>query len=142
MLNECRAGYNLLFYGVGSKKRLLEAFVRERAAAHPHVVVNGYSPSFSVRDVRDADEHAAGARCDNACCMFNPREVFAHDCRSCIGNGGGDQRSVRTVQGDLQGNVPHNGACSKDGAGIISGAMHSAVLHSFIASIVCCCSFH
>ncbi|CAD6587138.1 MAG: Origin recognition complex subunit 2 [Tremellales sp. Tagirdzhanova-0007] len=49
---ELEQGFNLLIYGFGSKRRLLDRFVTERLSKYGHcVVVNGYYPQIGVRDV-------------------------------------------------------------------------------------------
>ncbi|OXG25164.1 origin recognition complex subunit 2 [Cryptococcus neoformans Tu259-1] len=49
---ELEAGFNLLFYGFGSKRQALNLFVHNRLAKKGHVVViNGFFPGLSIRDV-------------------------------------------------------------------------------------------
>ncbi|PCH38401.1 origin recognition complex subunit 2 [Wolfiporia cocos MD-104 SS10] len=55
---ELREGFSLLFYGYGSKRRVLNAFARALAkarAAHV-VVVNGFQPAFALKDLLAAVE--------------------------------------------------------------------------------------
>ena len=42
-------GFNLLFYGLGSKRTLLQEFVAHAAGRHAVVEVNGYMPWFSMK---------------------------------------------------------------------------------------------
>jgi origin recognition complex subunit 2 len=44
-------GFNLCFYGFGSKRKLLTAFVEAHLSAHPLIVVNGFFPRTSVKAV-------------------------------------------------------------------------------------------
>jgi origin recognition complex subunit 2 len=44
-------GFNLLFYGVGSKKSLLEDFATKTFTDGPTVVINGYCPNLSIQTV-------------------------------------------------------------------------------------------
>ncbi|TPX44537.1 hypothetical protein SeMB42_g04297 [Synchytrium endobioticum] len=46
-----QCGFNLLFYGYGSKRQLLSKFVQRYCAKYPVLVVNGYFPSCNVRDI-------------------------------------------------------------------------------------------
>lgn len=47
----CREGYSLLFYGLGSKKALLERFAREQLLDGGVVVFNGYRPTLKLREI-------------------------------------------------------------------------------------------
>ena len=55
-LLELVSGFNLLFYGFGSKRRVLNELARACATrAHAHVLVlNAFHPSFSTRDILTA----------------------------------------------------------------------------------------
>lgn len=46
-----REGYSLLFYGLGSKKALLEKFAREQLLDGGVVVFNGYRPTLKLREI-------------------------------------------------------------------------------------------
>ncbi|KAH8998568.1 origin recognition complex subunit 2-domain-containing protein [Lactarius akahatsu] len=61
-LLELTEGFNLLFYGLGSKRRVLNELARACAArARAHVLVlNAFQPSFSTRDVLAALAHLPG----------------------------------------------------------------------------------
>jgi origin recognition complex subunit 2 len=49
---ELDEGFNLMMYGFGSKRRALNAFVKERLARRGHcVVINGHFPGTSIREV-------------------------------------------------------------------------------------------
>lgn len=50
-LFELNAGFNLCFYGYGSKKELMEAFVQEMCLDGPTVVVYGYAASASIKEI-------------------------------------------------------------------------------------------
>ena len=66
-LLELGEGFNLLFYGFGSKRRVLNDLARACAAPSPrgagaHVLVlNGFLPSFSARDILAALARLPGA---------------------------------------------------------------------------------
>ncbi|CAD6991095.1 unnamed protein product [Ceratitis capitata] len=47
-------GYSLLLYGLGSKRQLLQAFHREVLADQPVLVVNGFFPSLTLKDILDS----------------------------------------------------------------------------------------
>uniref|UniRef100_A0A182N417 Origin recognition complex subunit 2 n=1 Tax=Anopheles dirus TaxID=7168 RepID=A0A182N417_9DIPT len=47
-------GFNVLLYGLGSKRSLLQTFHRQLLAELPVVVVNGFFPALTVKDVLDA----------------------------------------------------------------------------------------
>ncbi|XP_030370540.1 origin recognition complex subunit 2 [Scaptodrosophila lebanonensis] len=51
ILNE---GFNILLYGLGSKRQLLQAFHHEVLAQQTVLVVNGFFPSLTVKDVLDS----------------------------------------------------------------------------------------
>lgn len=51
ILNE---GYNLLLYGLGSKRQLLQAFHREVLSNQPVLVINGFFPSLTLKDILDS----------------------------------------------------------------------------------------
>lgn len=48
---ELLSHYNLLFYGYGSKRKLLTKFAQSYLTDGPLVVVNGYFPSITIRDI-------------------------------------------------------------------------------------------
>lgn len=49
---ELEEGFNLLFYGFGSKRRVLNDLVRQRLSTRGHcVVINGHFPGTTIRDV-------------------------------------------------------------------------------------------
>ncbi|XP_012939877.1 origin recognition complex subunit 2 isoform X2 [Aplysia californica] len=50
MLNMCH-GYNILLYGLGSKRSLLDDFRTKHIAKYSHLVVNGYFPSLTVKQI-------------------------------------------------------------------------------------------
>ncbi|XP_052864428.1 origin recognition complex subunit 2 [Anopheles cruzii] len=51
LLNE---GFNVLLYGLGSKRTLLQTFHRQALADRPVLVVNGFFPALTAKDVLDA----------------------------------------------------------------------------------------
>lgn len=58
---ELSQGFNLLFYGYGSKRILLNNFAQNVCAKHGHVViVNGFFPSFSLRELVESIERIPG----------------------------------------------------------------------------------
>ncbi|CAE1162150.1 ORC2 [Acanthosepion pharaonis] len=44
-------GFNILLYGIGSKKPLIEDFQQTRLKDYDHVVVNGFFPSLSIKHI-------------------------------------------------------------------------------------------
>lgn len=44
-------GFNILLYGLGSKKLLLEKFRTEMLSDSMHLVVNGFFPSITLKTV-------------------------------------------------------------------------------------------
>ena len=62
-LLELASGFNLLFYGLGSKRHVLNALAHTSAArARAHVLVlNAFHPSFSARDILAALAQLPGA---------------------------------------------------------------------------------
>lgn len=51
MLYYFREGYSLLFHGVGSKRNLINDFHNEIIADHPTLIINGFFPSLTLKDV-------------------------------------------------------------------------------------------
>ena len=49
----CRGsnGFNILLYGLGSKRDLLEQFQTKYLSQFSHLVVNGYFPSLTIKQV-------------------------------------------------------------------------------------------
>ncbi len=43
--------FNLLFYGLGSKRNLIERFAKSHLKGYPCIVVYGYAPNASIREV-------------------------------------------------------------------------------------------
>ncbi|XP_059171024.1 origin recognition complex subunit 2-like [Physella acuta] len=50
MFNMC-CGYNILLYGLGSKRLLLDKFREEYLMEFSHLVINGYFPSLTVKHI-------------------------------------------------------------------------------------------
>lgn len=46
---QLQEGFNLCFYGLGSKRKLLTAFAEAQLRSHPVVIVNGFLPSASMK---------------------------------------------------------------------------------------------
>ncbi|XP_015109849.1 origin recognition complex subunit 2 [Diachasma alloeum] len=46
-------GYSILLHGLGSKRTLINDFHKEIIADHPTLVVNGFFPSLTIKDVLD-----------------------------------------------------------------------------------------
>ncbi|XP_065169849.1 origin recognition complex subunit 2 [Atheta coriaria] len=46
--------FNILLYGLGSKKKLLNDFHTEVLCDHPVIVINGFFPSLTLKDILDA----------------------------------------------------------------------------------------
>ena len=61
MMLELQAGFNLLCYGYGSKRELLNQFSRERCSKLGHVIqCNAYNPQFSLKDFLNSIEGLPG----------------------------------------------------------------------------------
>ncbi|PPQ70987.1 hypothetical protein CVT24_009943 [Panaeolus cyanescens] len=57
MLCEIQAGFNILCYGLGSKRQLLNRFARDWCSKQGHVVVgNGFQPDFHLKDLLNSIE--------------------------------------------------------------------------------------
>jgi origin recognition complex subunit 2 len=50
-LFELMNGYNLLFYGYGSKKDFIDKFVQEELNDYPVLIVNGYVPTITIKEI-------------------------------------------------------------------------------------------
>lgn len=48
---ELQSGFNLVFYGYGSKRNLLNEFAQSSLTNGPLIVVNGFFPSISIKDI-------------------------------------------------------------------------------------------
>ncbi|KAI9505193.1 Origin recognition complex subunit 2 [Coemansia spiralis] len=46
---ELDCGFNLVFYGYGSKRRLLNSFATQLAVEEPVVIINGYFPTLNLK---------------------------------------------------------------------------------------------
>jgi origin recognition complex subunit 2 len=46
-----RFGFNILLYGVGSKKSLIEKFVKLHLKSEHHIVLLGFHPDFNAKNV-------------------------------------------------------------------------------------------
>ncbi|XP_017001261.2 origin recognition complex subunit 2 [Drosophila takahashii] len=69
ILNE---GFNILLYGLGSKRQLLQAFHREVLEKQTVLVVNGFFPSLTLKDVLDS---ITGEILDAGVSPGNPHEA-------------------------------------------------------------------
>ncbi|KAG6855875.1 hypothetical protein H0H87_009829 [Tephrocybe sp. NHM501043] len=60
-LRELAEGFNLLMYGFGSKRRVLNKFATQYCSKHGHVVIaNGFQPEFTLKDLLASIEHIPG----------------------------------------------------------------------------------
>jgi hypothetical protein len=50
-VQQLRCGFNLLFHGFGSKKELLESFAKAQLVDGSVVVINGYFPRLSLKEL-------------------------------------------------------------------------------------------
>ncbi|KAI9028169.1 origin recognition complex subunit 2-domain-containing protein [Phycomyces nitens] len=48
---ELHSGFNLIFYGYGSKRRLLNHFAQSSLSDGPLIVINGFFPSITIKDI-------------------------------------------------------------------------------------------
>ncbi|KAI8981488.1 origin recognition complex subunit 2-domain-containing protein [Pilobolus umbonatus] len=48
---ELHSGFNLLFYGYGSKRNLLNEFAQSTLVNGPLIIVNGFFPPLSIKDI-------------------------------------------------------------------------------------------
>lgn len=46
-------GYTVLLFGLGSKRNILQAFHKEKLANHHVIVINGFFPSLTIKDILD-----------------------------------------------------------------------------------------
>ncbi|XP_012534379.2 origin recognition complex subunit 2 [Monomorium pharaonis] len=46
-------GYSLLLYGIGSKRNLINDFHNEIITNHPTLIINGFFPSLTLKDILD-----------------------------------------------------------------------------------------
>ncbi|THH05398.1 hypothetical protein EW145_g4826 [Phellinidium pouzarii] len=60
-LTELATGFNILFYGFGSKRKLLNKFAKSCAKKGHVVVANGFFPSFTLKDLLASCEQIVGA---------------------------------------------------------------------------------
>ncbi|KAJ7606855.1 origin recognition complex, subunit 2 [Roridomyces roridus] len=61
LLCELNEGFNILCYGFGSKRNILNQFASSRCSKAGHViVVNGFQPELSIRDMLDSIENVPG----------------------------------------------------------------------------------
>ncbi|KAJ7039733.1 origin recognition complex, subunit 2 [Mycena alexandri] len=61
LLCELKEGFNLLCYGFGSKRKLLNDFASSQCSKAGHVVVvNGFQPELSVKDMLNSIENVPG----------------------------------------------------------------------------------
>ncbi|XP_055524487.1 origin recognition complex subunit 2 [Wyeomyia smithii] len=51
LMNE---GFNILLYGLGSKRNLLQTFHRKILPNQPVIVINGFFPTLTIKDILDA----------------------------------------------------------------------------------------
>ncbi|KAM6492331.1 Origin recognition complex, subunit 2 [Amanita muscaria] len=60
-LIELNEGFNLLFYGLGSKRQILDRFAREYCAKAGHVIVaNSFRPDFTLKELLISIERIPG----------------------------------------------------------------------------------
>ena len=58
---ELEEGFNIICYGLGSKRRLLNQFATTRCSKRGHVVVaNGFQPDFTIKDLLNSIEDLPG----------------------------------------------------------------------------------
>ncbi|KAG6905823.1 hypothetical protein DXG01_000529 [Tephrocybe rancida] len=60
-MRELAEGFNLLMYGFGSKRRVLNEFATDHCSKHGHVVIaNGFQPEFTLKDLLASIERIPG----------------------------------------------------------------------------------
>lgn len=47
-------GFSILLYGVGSKEKLIQEFQKEKLSTYPCIVINGYFPSLTLKDILES----------------------------------------------------------------------------------------
>ena len=105
-------GFNILLYGLGSKRTLLETFAKRHLSSVPHVVVNGYFPGLTVKQLLkaitvDVLHHTGIFKTDSECCTFiasslaTPGEGTPKDLFVLIHNIDGPMLQSERVQGVL-----------------------------------------
>ena len=50
-LFQMSAGFNILLYGLGSKRELIESFRNEKLSGSTHLAINGYFPGLTIKQV-------------------------------------------------------------------------------------------
>ncbi|CAO1423460.1 unnamed protein product [Diamesa tonsa] len=65
-------GYTVLLFGLGSKRNILQAFHKEKLANHHVIVINGFFPSLTIKDVLDG---ITGDILEITSVSSNPHEV-------------------------------------------------------------------
>ncbi|ODQ52499.1 ORC2-domain-containing protein [Saitoella complicata NRRL Y-17804] len=77
---ELSVGFNLLLYGYGSKRNLLTEFVREHCSERPVLVVNGFSPSLTLRGMLESIAGALEASAPDAKLHFGnqPADILTN----------------------------------------------------------------
>ncbi|KAG9099498.1 Origin recognition complex subunit 2 [Ceratobasidium sp. 370] len=81
-LTELLQGFNLLFYGYGSKRGLVNEFATEQCAKEGHVVVvNGYLPTVGTANILSSIEQVPGlvdhAKLEGTTAEHRARRVFS-----------------------------------------------------------------
>lgn len=105
-------GFNIILYGLGSKRMLLESFAKRHLSSVPHVVVNGYFPGLTVKQLLktitvDVLHHTGVFKTDSECCTFiasslaTPGEGSPKDLFVLIHNIDGPMLQSERVQGVL-----------------------------------------
>lgn len=71
VLNE---GFNVLLYGLGSKRELMNSFHRELLKSHPAIIVNGFFPGLTIQDILNG---IATDILELSTALSNPHEAVA-----------------------------------------------------------------
>ncbi|KAK4882005.1 hypothetical protein RN001_005324 [Aquatica leii] len=74
-----KEGFNILLYGVGSKLAILHDFIQECVGNMPVVVVNGFFPNVSIKNVIDGIIHDILELSENTGSIYDACDVIAHE---------------------------------------------------------------
>ncbi|KAI7869677.1 origin recognition complex subunit 2-domain-containing protein [Spinellus fusiger] len=76
---ELHAGFNLLFYGYGSKRRFLNHFSEMTMKDGPLIIINGFFPSIQIKDIlAKISADALGITCPTAQILDHAAAICAY----------------------------------------------------------------
>ncbi|KAF5282101.1 hypothetical protein FQR65_LT14419 [Abscondita terminalis] len=97
-----KEGFNVLLYGLGSKMTILQNFIQECISSMPVIVINGFFPNLSIKNVVDNIINDVLELSDSTGSIYDACDLIVHE-MSCLNN-----MSLYMVINNIEGDMLRN----------------------------------